>query len=595
MQTKEKLKRLRDAMATHNMAAYLVVSEDDHGSEYVGDHFKAREYLSGFTGSAGTLVVTPTQAALWTDGRYFLQAEAQLRDSGITLMKIGEEGVPTIPAYLHDCLQAGDALGFDGTTLTPTLARAISEACPDVSLCGDRDLLDDIWENRPPLSREPVWELPAELSGCTRKEKLARVRKAIADAKGNAMVIGALDEIAWLLNLRGNDVACTPVFLSFFLLTEREAVLFVHEEILSPALQNALAADGVSVAPYEGIYTSLAALPHVTRILLDERTANFRLRSSIPAEVTVLAQSSPITRMKAMKNETEVQNIRRAHLRDGIALTKFICYLKHHVGHEPMTELSAARKLEELRREQEGYIEPSFDPIIAYGAHGAVVHYEPTEKTDIPLEPHGLCLADTGGQYREGTTDVTRTIALGSLTQEEKEAYTRVLVGHLRLGAACFPYGMTGAGLDCLARGPLWEAGLDYNHGTGHGVGYLLSVHEGPQRIHWRISEKAFPAVLEEGMVVSNEPGLYLRDRFGIRHENLLLVTRAKKTPYAQFFRFEDLTLVPFDRDAILPEQMEKRDLDRLNAYHEKVYAALSPYLAGEELAFLADATHPIG
>ena len=596
MRTDEKLTALRRAMAQRGLTAYLVLTDDFHASEYAGEHFKARAYLSGFTGSAGTLLVLPSRALLWTDGRYFLQAAEQLRGSGIELMRAGERGVPTLADFLCAELTDGSLLGFDARTVSTALARRLGRrlSAKHVRFAGDEDLVDALWPDRPPLSAEPVWELGAEYTGEARADKLARVRAAMADEGADMFFVTALDEIAWLLNLRGNDVTYTPVFLGFLLLTKDTATLCVREGAVSAAVEAALAVDGVRLADYESIYRLASALPDGARVLLDGTTANYRLTQSLPAGAEMFDRPSPIIPMKAVKSAVEQKNFRRAHLADGVALVRFLRWLKCDAVREGATELSAAAKLEEYRRAGAEYLEPSFEPILAYGPHAAVVHYEPTAETDAPLEAHGLLLADTGGHYRTGTTDVTRTVALGPLTAEEKRACTLVLRGHLALAAARFRAGVTGENLDVLARGPLWDEGLDYNHGTGHGVGYLLSVHEGPQRVHWRIASDARHTALEPGMVFSDEPGLYLAGRFGVRLENLLLVYEVEENEYGRFLALEPLTLAPFDRDAIDPSLLSDRELAQLNAYHTQVYETLAPYLSEADRTWLRGAAAPL-
>ena len=566
MTTAEKLTALRRAMARRGLAAYLVLTDDFHASEYVGDYFKAREYLSGFTGSAGTLLILPSRALLWTDGRYFLQAESQLAGSGIELMRSGEPDIPTLERFLLAELEDGSLLGFDARTVNTALARRLGNKLrtKHIRFAGDEDLVGALWPDRPPLSAAPVWELGIEYAGEARADKLARVRAAMADEGADAFVVTALDELA-----RAGAVG---------------------EEVKA-----SLAADGVRLADYESIYGLVRALPRGTRVLLDGATANYRLTQSVPDGAETLDRPSPIVPMKAVKNAVEQENLRRAHLADGIALTRFLRWLKCDAVREGATELSAAAKLEEYRRESADYLEPSFDPILAYGPHGAIIHYEATEETDVPLEAHGLLLADTGGHYRTGTTDVTRTVALGPVAGEEKCACTLVLRGHLALAAARFRAGVTGENLDILARSPLWDEGLDYNHGTGHGVGYLLSVHEGPQRIHWSIASNARHTALEQGMIFSDEPGLYLAGKFGVRLENLLLVREAETNAYGRFLSLEPLTLAPFDRDTIDPSLLSDRELAQLNAYHARVYEALAPHLDAETRAWLLGVTAPLG
>ncbi len=589
----ERLQALREEMKSRSLAAYIVPTDDFHSSEYVGNYFKAREYLSGFTGSAGTLLVEPDRAALWTDGRYFLQAEQQLAGSGIRLMKSGQPGVPALADYLAESLSEGDVIGFDGRCVTGAFVEKLKEKTGEkrIAFYGEEDLAGLVWRERPPLSAEPVWELSTAYAGLSREEKLAAVREKMTKRQADAFLTTALDEIAWLLNLRGNDVKNTPVFLAYFLLTENCAALCAQKEAFSEEIREKLGQAGINLYPYEGIEELTAALPLGTRLLADEGKVNYRLLQAVPEGVKRVGGESPIALLKAVKTPREITNIRQAHEKDGAAVTRFIYWLKTNVEKGTVTEMGAADQLEQFRSGMEGYLGPSFDPIIAYGAHGAVVHYEATPETDAVLRPEGFCLADTGGHYIEGTTDITRTIALGELTAEEKRAYTLVLKGHLRLGAAKFLQGVCGQNLDVLAREPLWQEGLDYNHGTGHGVGYLLSVHEGPQSFRWRITKEASCVPLEEGMILSNEPGLYLTGKFGIRHENLVLVRKGEKNDFGQFMYLEPLTMVPFDRDAIDEKLLTVEERKLLNDYHQRVFEAVSPWLAGEELLWLEKAT----
>jgi Xaa-Pro aminopeptidase len=589
---KDRLQLLRKLMRQNGLSAYIIPTDDFHSSEYVGDYFKTRKYMSGFTGSAGTLVVLPDEAALWTDGRYFLQAEEQLKDSSILLMKMGQPNVPSIAEYLCEHLSEETKIGFDGRTVTNRFVNKIAEKTDvkGITFHGESDLVDQIWEDRPHLSAEPVWELPVEYAGLSREEKLAKVREKIKEQGADVMLVTALDEIAWLLNLRGNDVQNTPVFLSYMMIEKETVLLCAQKKIFSAEICDRLRQAGVDILPYEKIEELLRNLQEGQTILVDSGRVNYRLMHCISEQVKKVEASSPVEWMKAVKTPAEMEHIRAAHVKDGAAVTKFIYWLKTAAVHGGITEMGAAEKLEEFRGQMDGYLGPSFEPIIAYGEHGAIVHYEATPETDVEFGPRSLCLADTGGHYIEGTTDVTRTIVLGEVTQEEKEAFTTVLKGHLNLAAAHFPYGVCGQNLDVLAREPLWEQGLDFNHGTGHGVGYLLSVHEGPQNFRWRMKDAAY-VPLEEGMVISNEPGLYLTGKFGIRHENLMLCRKGEKNEYGQFMYLEPLTMVPFDRDAIDPQLLTERELMLLNEYHKKVYETLSPYLEGEVLQWLRTAT----
>lgn len=589
---KKQLQELRQLMKQRGLAAYIIPTDDFHSSEYVGEYFKAREYMSGFTGSAGTLIVLEKQAALWTDGRYFIQAEQQLRDSSIVLMKMGQPDVPVMGEYLLENLPEESRIGFDGRTVTEQFIKKIAGKTDDkrITFYGEEDLVAEVWKDRPKLSAEPVWELDVEYAGLSREEKLSRVHEKMEEQGADVLLLTALDEIAWLLNLRGNDVRNTPVFLAYMLVEKEQAALCVQEQILSEEIRKKLEKTHVKTAPYEQIENLLSKLQDGQTVLLDSRRANYRLLHCIPEGVKKIDAASPIEWMKAVKTPAEMEHMRAAHVKDGVAVTRFMWWLKTHVAKEEITELGAAVKLEMFRAQMNGYLGPSFDPILAYGAHGAIVHYEPTEESDVRMQAKGLCLADTGGHYKEGTTDITRTIALGEVTEEERKAYTLVLRGHLNLAAAKFLYGACGQNLDILAREPLWENGLDYDHGTGHGVGYILSVHEGPQSFRWRMKDADY-VPFEEGMVISNEPGFYLEGKFGIRHENLMLCRKGEKNEYGQFMYWEPLTMVPFDRDAIDPSFMTDRELVLLNDYHKKVYETISPYLEGEVLEWLKAAT----
>ncbi len=604
MNVDDKLNALRKLMQERNLSAYIIPTEDFHSSEYVGEYFKVREYMSGFTGSAGTLIVLSDEAALWTDGRYFIQAAKQLAGSSIMLMKAGQPGVPTIAEYLYDKLEEKSAIGFDGRTVTGQFVKTIAKKtdAKQMTFEGGEDLADFVWVDRPAVSEEPVWELGVDYAGKSREEKLSAVREKLKEKKADVLLLTALDEIAWLLNLRGDDVRYTPVFLAYMLVTQDKAVLCIHERILPNEIREKLERAGIDICSYDAVDEILHDISREKCVWIDSRSVNYSLLNSLPAETQKIDKCSPVTLMKAVKTPQEMEHIRRAHIKDGVAVTKFIRWLKMSVDNEgckdesgeKITEISAAGKLEVFRAQQKGYLGASFEPIIAYGAHGAIVHYEPTRQTDVELKGGSLCLADTGGHYRDGTTDVTRTVALGAVTEEEKRYYTIALRGHLALGAARFRHGVCGQNLDVLAREPLWENGLDYNHGTGHGVGFILSVHEGPQRFQWRISENAASIPLEEGMVISNEPGIYLEGKFGIRHENLVLCRKGEENEHGQFMYLEPLTMVPFDRDAILPELMTDRERQWLNDYHRQVFETLQPYFDGEELQWLQEATAEI-
>lgn len=583
-------------MKEKKIDAYLVPTDDFHGSEYVGDYFKCRKYITGFTGSAGTAIITQDMAGLWTDGRYFIQAADQLRDTTIELFKSGEPGVPTMHQFLNDKLEEGMCLGFDGRTVSAREAEELQELLQEkhITFSVNDDLIGEIWEDRPALSCEPVMELDIRWTGKSRADKIAEIREQMKAKEADTFILTSLDDIAWLLNIRGNDIHCCPVVLSYLVMMENELRLYANAAAFSEEIRSNLEADGVKIYPYDDVYSYVQSISSDKKVLLSRANVNSRLVSNIPSEVTILDEPNLTLLPKAVKNETEMENERIAHIKDGIAVTKFIHWLKKNVTRTTITELSAAEKLYQFRSEQEHFLGDSFDPIIAYGTHAAIVHYSATEATDIPLAARGMVLADTGGHYLEGTTDITRTIVLGPVTAKEKKFFTAVLRGNLNLAAAKFKYGCTGLNLDYLARGPLWELGEDYNHGTGHGVGYLLNVHEGPNSFRWKNLPGNPAPVLEEGMITSDEPGYYLENEFGIRHENLVLCKKAEKTSFGQFMCFEPLTMVPFDLEGINPEEMTERERKLLNDYHQKVYTTISPYLDEEEKEWLKQATREI-
>lgn len=583
-------------MKEKKIDAYLVPTDDFHGSEYVGDYFKCRKYITGFTGSAGTAIITQDMAGLWTDGRYFIQAADQLRDTTIELFKSGEPGVPTVHQFLNDKLEEGMCLGFDGRTVSAREAEELQELLQEkhITFSVNDDLIGEIWEDRPVLSCEPVMELDIRWTGKSRADKIAEIREQMKAKEADTFILTSLDDIAWLLNIRGNDIHCCPVVLSYLVMMENELRLYANAAAFSEEIRSNLEADGVKIYPYDDVYSYVQTISSDKKVLLSRANVNSRLVSNIPSEVTILDEPNLTLLPKAVKNKTEMENERIAHIKDGVAVTKFIHWLKKNVTRTTITELSTAEKLYQFRSEQEHFLGESFDPIIAYGTHAAIVHYSATEATDIPLEARGMVLADTGGHYLEGTTDITRTIVLGPVTAKEKKFFTAVLRGNLNLAAAKFKYGCTGLNLDYLARGPLWELGEDYNHGTGHGVGYLLNVHEGPNSFRWKNLPGNPAPVLEEGMITSDEPGYYLENEFGIRHENLVLCKKAEKTSFGQFMCFEPLTMVPFDLEGINPEEMTERERKLLNDYHQKVYTTISPYLDEEEKEWLKQATREI-
>ncbi|MDU6114625.1 MAG: aminopeptidase P family protein [Paeniclostridium sordellii] len=594
---KERLAKLREYMSEKNIDAYIIPSSDNHQSEYVGDHFKCREFISGFTGSAGTVVVTMEEAGLWTDGRYFIQAEKELEGSTIKLFKMGEEGVPTTEEYLYESLKEGETLGFDGRVICAKEGINLEKklAKKNIKIVYDYDLVGMIWNDRPDLSTAKAFLLDVKYAGETFSSKLNRVRESMKEKNANVHVITTLDDIAWLFNIRGGDVKFNPVVLSYALITLDKVYLFVDKIKLNEEILNELSKENVEIKSYNDIYEFIKTLDKNDKILLDSTKINYAILNNIPSEVEKVDEFNPTMFMKAQKNPIELENIRNSHVKDGVAFTKFMYWLKNNVGKIEISELSASKKLEDLRREQEGFIEPSFGTIAGYRDHAAMMHYSATKESDAKLEASDLFLIDSGGQYFDGTTDITRTIALGKINDELKKHFTAVARGMINLSMAKFLYGVRGYNLDILARRPMWNMGIDYKCGTGHGIGFLLNVHEAPNGFRWRIIPDRFDsAVLEEGMVTTNEPGIYVEGSHGIRTENELVVRKAEKNEYGQFMEFEVVTLAPIDLDAIDPEEMNKEEKAYLNWYHELVYNKVSPFLTEDEKTWLKEYTKAI-
>lgn len=605
---RDRLDALRKLMKERGMDAYMIPTADFHESEYVGEHFKCREYMTGFTGSAGTALITMDEACLWVDGRYYVQAAAQLKDSTMTMMKMGQEGVPSLGAYLEDKMPEGGCLGFDGRVVNAAEGLALEEMLRErgARISYGEDLAGMIWQERPELSAEPAWVLDERYAGKSALDKIADVREAMEKVHASVHVLTSLDDIAWLLNIRGNDILYNPVVLSYALVTMDQLYLFVNSSVLEgkayPYLEDSkgisvreyLERTGVTVMPYDGVYDMVEELKN-EKVLLEKCRINYAVYRLIDGSNKVIDRMNPTASMKAVKNDVEIENEKRAHIKDGVAMTKFIYWLKKNTGRIPMDEISVSDYLGKLRMDQEGCIGLSFATISAYGAHGAMCHYSATPESSIPLEPRGLYLIDSGGQYYEGTTDITRTIAMGPVTDEEKEHFTLVLMSMLRLGDVKFLHGCRGLSLDYAAREPLWRRGLNYEHGTGHGVSYLSSVHERPNGIRFKmVPERQDNAVMEAGMITSDEPGVYIEGSHGIRTENLVLCVEDEKNEYGQFLRFEYLTYVPIDLEVIDREIMSERDVELLNRYHEQVYEKISPYLDEDERVWLAEATRAV-
>lgn len=601
-QTNIKIGQLRDRMKELGIDAYLVPTADFHESEYVGEFFKCRHFLTGFNGTAGTAVITMDKAGLWTDGRYFVQAEEQLSGSEIKLYRMGEPEFPTLDEFLEEELPVDGCLGFDGRVVNSELGYGLQNLLQEknVTINCSKDLVGEIWTSRPAMSCEPIWSLDVKYAGKSTVEKLSDLRDAMKKNKAQIHLMTALDEIAWLFNLRGNDIVNNPVFLSYALITQDEAYLYVQKEAIKEDTKMgkevcaALAEAKVQVKEYAEFLQDVAALKN-EKILLERKKASFAVCESIDASCRIIDEMNPCATMKAVKNATEIENMRKAHLKDGIAVTKFMYWLKHTIGTCDMTEMTAAHKIEELRAEQGNYIEPSFVTIAAYKENAAMCHYHPSDEVCKKLKPEGLLLVDSGGQYLEGTTDITRTYALGPLTEKEKEYYTIVAAAMMKVSTMKFLHGCRGINLDYTIREAFWKRGLDFAHGTGHGVGYLSNVHERPNGLRWKVvPERQDSAVIEPGMICSDEPGLYFAGDFGTRTENLILCVEDEKNEYGQFLKFEFLTKAPIDLEALDTRFMDDADIERLNTYHKDVYETISPYMNDEEKEWLKHVTREI-
>jgi len=595
----QKLEKLRKLMNAKNVDVYVVPTADFHESEYVGSYFAARKFLTGFTGSAGIAVVTKDKAGLWTDGRYFIQAEKELADSDFTLYRSGEKGVPTVNEFIAAELPIGGAIGFDGRVVNAAWGREMQKIAEEKrgSLSVTEDLVGQIWTDRPALARGMVWILPEEFTGESTRTKLTRIRQEMDRLGAAVHVVTSLDDIAWILNLRGNDAGHFHVILSYLMITKKGCVFYVNQSRILPEIQEYLAKNGVTLANYEEIYqmADMLSQKSVGKILLDTKAVNFRLVSAISAANELLDLPNPSVKMKAVKNVTELMNIRKAHVKDGVAMVRWLKWLKESVGKTELTEVSVAEKLAQYRQDQENFVDLSFDTIAAYEANGAMMHYSATPEKCAVIEPKGFLLVDSGGHYLEGSTDITRTIVMGPITDEQRQLFTAVLRGNLNLAAARFLYGCSGQNLDILARGPLWEMGIDYKCGTGHGVGYILGIHEAPNGFRWKIvPERQDSAVLEAGMVTTDEPGVYIEGRFGIRTENELIVRKDEENEYGQFMSFETVTYCPIDLEAVDVTLLSEREKLLLNSYHKMVYRILSPHLSYEEKLWLRYETREV-
>lgn len=590
MDIKQRIESLRVLMKERGIEAYIVPSSDPHQSEYVAEHYTARTFITGFTGSAGTAVITLNDAGLWTDGRYFIQAENELKGTGVTLFRMAEAGVPTIEGYLKESVNKGGKIAFDGKVISVDYFRGLQKALENREFSYElgEDLIDKVWGNRPAKPSTAVISHDVEYTGKSREEKLAEVIKEMKNLGADHYVISGLDDIAWLLNIRGRDVKCNPLTISYVVISKGKCYLFIDDKKVGQDIRAELEKANVELRPYESVVEFLATISQGI-MLLDPSKTNTWVNSSI--NVKTIEAMDITTRLKAVKNETEIENIRNAMVRDGVAMVKFINWIKKTIKTGNITEIEASDKLEEIRRQGENFYDLSFGSISAYRGNASMPHYHATKENQATITAESLYLIDSGAQYLDGTTDITRTLAMGPITEEERTDFTLVLKGMISLTMQKFLYGTTGSNLDILARIPLWNAGLDYKHGTGHGIGFFLNVHEGPHRI----AMVPNTIKLEKGMVMSNEPGVYKAEKHGIRTENLVVVQMDEKTQYGgQFMKFETLTLCPIDLEAVDASLLNAEEKAWLNGYHKTVFEKLSPYLQGEDLEYLKTATREV-
>lgn len=592
---KKEITQLQQKMAEMSIDYYLVPTSDYHHSEYISNYFKCREYLSGFTGSAGTLLVSQTQAWLWADGRYHIQAQQELTGTGIHLMKDGLTGVPTLSDFLKDCMETGQTLGFDGRLYTSGFISGLKRklSAKQILFVYDKDLVQEIWKDRPKLVAEPVYVYPERYAGTTVSEKIAAYRDYLMKYQADCQLLTSLTDIAWLFNLRGHDVACTPVFLSYAFLSLKEVILFIQEGVLTQEAKEYLQNNGIETRDYHSFYDFVKSIEHV-RMLVDYSDLNYCCYQSLSDTNTLLRAAKYTTSAKIIKNDTEIEHTRACHLRDGVYMTKFMYWLKNTIRKRSLSELEAAAYIDQLRLSDDLALDLSFETISAYGKNAAIVHYRPSAESNTVVEAKGMLLIDSGGHYLDGTTDITRTFILGPITEEEKLCYTTTCRSMLHLANAKFLTGCRGSNLDCLAREPMWELGIDFLHGTGHGVGHVLSVHEGPNNFRFRVNSGNLDAVLLPGMITTDEPGIYQAEKFGIRIENELLCKKWKQNQYGQFLEFEYLTYAPIDLDGIEPDLMNEQEKQWLNDYHKKVYEKISPYLSKDERKWLKEYTREI-
>ena len=592
----QRLVELRDAMQKKNIDWYFCTSDDYHTSEYVADYFKIREHYTGFTGENAFLLLNSENAYMWADGRFFIQAEDELKGTGVTLMKMGEPGVPTVSEKIAESVKEGETLSFDGRMVSTALGKKIKDILTDnkAKMVYEDDFAGELWKDRPALPVSRLMILSDDITGESIDSKLKRIREKMEANKASYNFVACLDDIAWITNIRGNDIECNPVFLSYMLITKNEAFLFIQKEEVSEEVAEYLKDKNVKIVDYEKVLSFLSEYDFDGSVLLDTSGVNYSCYKIISEKTKIVDKMNPSKLMKAIKNSTEIKRLREAYIEDSVCVSKFAYWLKKNVGKIEITEVSAAEYIDNLRSKVSDYIELSFPTISGYGPNAAMMHYSATPENHAVVKPEGMLLVDSGGQYLRGTTDVTRTFACGPVTDEMKLHYSKTAAGMLALADAKFLYGCTGRNVDILSRLPLWQLGIDYKCGTGHGVGYILNVHEGPHGIRWKYVEGAKEAVLEEGMIMSDEPGVYIEGSHGIRIENVIICLKDVNNSDGQFMKFEHLTFTPLDKDLIDTKYLTKEDIDRINAYHKAVYEKTSSYFEGEELNWLKEATAPI-
>lgn len=591
MNIRDRVEKLRQLMKENQMDAYIIPSFDAHQSEYVAEHWKCRQWISGFTGSAGTVVITLKDAGLWTDGRYYIQAEKQLESSGIRLFRMMDPGLPLYTEWLADVLKEGSIVGFDGNVFSINMVKKMEKdlKAKKIVLKMNQDLIGDLWEDRPEIPKGPIFTHDVKYAGKSRVEKLNEVRAEMKNKGANYYILTSLDEIAWLLNIRGADVPNNPVVIANVIVAEQKCYLFIDSCKVPPLVKLELEAEGIELKANHEIQTFLGNISSEDAVILDTDKTNIILYNAINSNTKKIESPNITTDLKAIKNDVEIKNLKWCEIKDGLAMVKFIKWLKNFVDKEEITEITAEERLEDFRRGQEGFVGPSFDTIAGYKEHAAMMHYKANKETQYTLKNEGLFLIDSGGQYYDGTTDITRTIVLGKLTDEQKRDFTLVLKGFIALSSVKYLYGATGSNLDVLARQPIWQYGLDYKCGTGHGVGFFLNIHEGPQSIRNNNN-----VILEKGMIITNEPGIYLEGKYGIRIENMMLVVEDEKTEFGQFMKFEAITYCPIDLAGINKDMLTESEEQWLNNYHQEVYIKLAPYLNEEEKVWLREETREI-